>query len=135
MTSSGRKISHGEAFDTVGGVYLNARENPYHYGGSEIDAAVNHSFDSIAVAPGMTVEIRSETDALIYQGQGPYMALSSDHSESVTHVGSILRTREAQMPAWMRDYLHGIGYNFARIPLHGARFVRVTRTPGVACQQ
>jgi hypothetical protein len=75
-TISGNPPGVGEIFDSAGGVYLAAREEPYVYGvgGKEIDAAAYFSFDSIAVPPGMRAEIRGSAGNVIFSGDGPFIA-------------------------------------------------------------
>ena len=129
-------IGHGKQFDTVGGVFLNARPEPFQYqtGGGEIDLAIDATFDSVAVAPGMTVEIRDGNGVSLYNGQGPYMAIASDRAEDTTHVSDLLRQRAGQMPTWMVRHLESIGYLLPTIPMHASRWVKVAKIAGRECK-
>ena len=135
-TPAGGEIKHGATFDTVGGVYLNAADEPYRYnqGDREIDLAIDTSFDSIGVAPGMYVEVRDGNDTVMYKGQGPYLALSTDHNENVPHVAEYLRDKQNEMDPWMVTYLQDINYTLPRMPLHAARYVAVRKIKDVPCE-
>lgn len=136
-TKSGNPIGHGEVFDTVGGVYLSASDTAYEYrkGNREIDKAIDETFDSIAVAPGMRVEIRQGNGTVVYSGNGPYMANSSEriNKNSLNHIPGILRSLTDQMPKWMVQYLEARDFVLERIPLHNARYVKVSKIPDVSC--
>jgi hypothetical protein len=141
LTKSGKAVGHKETFDTVGGIYLTSRDTPYVYkqGEQEIDTAVDRSFDSIAVPPGVTVEIKNDSGALVNStGKivGPYMALSDAYQHiSRAAVAGFLRGREAQMPPWMKKYLSEKNYLLDEITLHTARSVLVTKIANVSCDQ
>lgn len=140
-TFSGNKIAPGEVFDTVGGVFLAARAEPYIYGqgGKEIDKAVDFTFDGIVVPPGMFVEIRPSADEpVIHQGQGPLIAIAG--SESGTGYGSPLTFKAkydagglAHWPQWMQDYLKESGGRVKIIPMHPGKWVKVSVVDGGRC--
>jgi hypothetical protein len=142
-TLSGHIIQSGEKFESsAGGVYLNARAEPYEYrkGGGEIDQAVETTFDSIAVTPGVSVELRKSGGQIVYQGTGPYMA-TSGHTDSAFQTW--LQSRRDKMPGWMRTYLDarsfipeilsGLSPGIGGTPTNGVVWVKVTRIPGTSC--
>jgi hypothetical protein len=139
--TSGNKIAMGEEFDTVGGVFLAARNEPYIYkqGGKEIDKAVDNTFDGIVVPPGMSVEIRpSESGAVIHQGQGPLIAIAG--SENGTGYGSPFTYKEKfdagelkHWPQWMQDFLKASDGKVKIIPMHAGKWVKVSVVEGSSC--
>lgn len=140
-TKSGNKISSGELFDTVGGVFLAARPEPYVYGegGKEIDKAVDFTFDGIVVPPGMSVEIRPAANAEpIHSGEGPLIAIAG-RSEGVGY-GSQTTFKEKyetgglkHWPQWMQDYLKNSGGQVKIIDTHPGRWVKVSVVDGGRC--
>ena len=141
LTQTGAPISHGAKFDDAGGVFLAASDTPYiyHQGGHEIDLAIDSSFDSIAVAPGMTVEIKDANGVVLYTGSGPFMAYSSDWGTNelggnMNFMISYLQSWSSKMPAWMVTYLTAKNYTLDRIPLWAGRSVKVSKIPNVPCQ-
>lgn len=137
---SGKPIAQAEVFDTVGGVFLYARNEPYVYGqgAKEIDLAVNYTFDGIVVPPGMSVDIRaSASESPIFKGEGPLIAIAGSGTEGY---GSPL-TYKAQYdggalkrwPQWMQDYLRDNEGKVKLIPLHPARWVKVSVVDGGRC--
>lgn len=135
-TTSGNPIAHGETFDTVGGTYLNSSEVPYEYGkgGGEIDAAVNSSFDSIAIAPGMEVEIRDAAGTVLLKESGPLLRLSSEYGGDISVISYYFISKQDKMPAWMKKAFVDSNWKPQRMALHSARWVKVTKTPGVPCE-
>ena len=140
-TKSGNKIETGEIFDTVGGVFLAARTEPYIYGegGKEIDKAVDATFDGIVVPPGMSVEIRpSANETPIYSGEGPLIAIAG-RSEG-TGYGSQTTFKEKfdsgglkHWPQWMQDYLKETLGQVKIIGTHSGRLVKVSVVDGGQC--
>jgi hypothetical protein len=136
LTSSGQAPSHGEIFDTVGGIYLKSRLEPYEQGkgGRELDLAIERSFDSIAVPPGLKVVIKNLEGVELYSGSGPYMALSNAYQHiSRPQVSNYLRGKESQMPPWMSKYLASINYILPELTLHTGTYVEVNKIPNVPC--
>ncbi|MBM3381722.1 MAG: hypothetical protein FJY29_04695 [Betaproteobacteria bacterium] len=139
--TSGKPIATGEKFDTVGGVFLAARAEPYVYkeGGGEIDGAVDSTFDGIVVPPGMSVEIRaSAADAPIYKGQGPLIAIAGSSSGSsygspFTYKSKYDAGELKHWPQWMQDYLSTNAGRVEIIPTHPARWVKVSVVEGGRC--
>jgi len=119
-------------------VFLNMRSEPFEYkkGAGEINAAIDSSFDSIAVAPGMKVEIKDGAGTVMYKGKGPYLALSNnyDHISNYPALSNIYRTKEAQMEPWMKAEFQRLNYVLPRLSLHAARWVKVSKLKGVACE-
>jgi hypothetical protein len=149
-TLTGNPIKTGEGFDPrAGGVFLNARAEPYEYkkGGGEIDKAVDASFDSIAVSPGVSIEMRNGSGKVIYQGNGPYIAVSSACGAPSYKVVFIewLKSRKSKMPAWMVTYLEATSFSpivlegmtsaFNADVKTGVTWVKVTKRPGVSCDK
>ncbi len=140
-TKSGNKIASGEGFDTVGGVFLAARADPYIYGegGKEIDKAVDYTFDGIVVPPGMSVEIRpSANEAPIYSGEGPLIAIAG-RSEG-TGYGTQTTFKEKyeagglkHWPQWMQDYLKEKDGQVKIIGTHPGKWVKVSVVDGGRC--
>lgn len=140
-TKSGNKISSGEVFDTVGGVFLAARPEPYVYGegGKEIDKAVDFTFDGIVVPAGMSVEIRPAANAEpIHSGSGPLIAIAG-RSEGFGY-GSQTTFKEKfeagglkHWPQWMQDYLKEKEGQVKIIDTHPGRWVKVSVVDGGRC--
>jgi hypothetical protein len=139
--SSGKPIATGEKFDTVGGVFLAARAEPYVYkqGAGEIDGAVDYTFDGIVVPPGMSVEIRaSANEAPLYKGQGPLIAIAGSNSGSgygspFTYKAKFDAGELKHWPQWMQDYLSTSAGKVEIIPTHPARWVKVSVVEGGRC--
>lgn len=139
--TSGKPIATGEKFDSVGGVFLAARAEPYVYkeGGGEIDGAVDSTFDGIVVPPGMSVEIRaSANDSPIYKGQGPLIAIAGNttgdgYGSPLTYKAKFDAGQLKHWPQWMQDYLNASGGKVEIIPTHPARWVRVSVVEGGRC--
>lgn len=135
-TTSGHKIAHGEGFDSVGGVFLEARKEPYRYGegGKEIDAAIDYTFDSIAVAPGMTVEIRDEAGNTLFKGDGPVIGGSAYYENQAYYRGKYyaVLAKRTDLPQWMSDYLK-TNTEIKTITLQAGRYVKVSTVPGTDC--
>lgn len=137
---SGKPFQAGGQFDTVGGVFLAARSAPYIYGegGKEIDKAVDYTFDGIAVPPGMSVDIRPSADATpLFSGQGPLIAIAGDLNQQAyggpfTYKGKFESGELKHWPQWMQDVLKSKG-RVEIIPLHAARWVKVSTVPGSRC--
>ncbi|MGE0174529.1 MAG: hypothetical protein AB7T49_17170 [Oligoflexales bacterium] len=147
LTLSGKPISHGETFDTAGGIYLNASDQPYlapttakenscatDEGTHDIEEAVCRTFDSIAVAPGMQVEIKGSNGAVLLNQKGPYMGVSAENGGTVDNVSEFLRGLSEKMPKWMVDYLTSTNYKLDRRNLWDARSVKVTRLSESSCE-
>lgn len=142
-TKSGNKISSGEIFDTVGGVFLAARPEPYIYGegGKEIDKAVDFTFDGIVVPPGMSVEIRpSANESPIYAGEGPLIAIAgrtegTGYGTQTTFKEKFESGGLSHWPQWMQDYLKEKDGQVKIIPTHPGRWVKVSVVDGGRCSQ
>ena len=139
LPKDGGPIIGGKTFDNVGGIFLNARDNPYEASG-ELTLAIANTFDSIAVSPGVSIEVRNGSGGvLIPTRNGPYAAYSSDYTgRSATNkaqLASNFRAVASNMPTWMRNYFsqRPVPYELDTIPLHAARWVKVTKIPGVSC--
>lgn len=140
-TKSGNKIATGEEFDTVGGVFLAARPEPYIYGegGKEIDKAVDYTFDGIVVPPGMSVEIRpSANEAPIYSGEGPLIAIAGRSEGTGYGTQSTFKEKyEAgglkHWPQWMQEYLKEKGGQVKIIGTHPGKWVKVSVVDGGRC--
>lgn len=135
-TTSGNPIAHGEGFDNVGGVFLAARAEPYVYdqGGKEIDKAVDFTFDSIMIAPGMIAELKDASGAVVFKGEGPVISGSSTYENDPEWKGkyyAALKTRK-DLPAWIKDYL-STHTEVVNINLHVARSVQVSAKSGSKC--
>lgn len=133
-TTSGNPIKHGEGFDSVGGIYLNASATPYEYGkgNRELDKAVDMSFDAIAVAPGMTVEIRNAAGDLIHKGDGPYIATSKEYGGNSGLAAKILA--KPTVPQWIVKHLGAQNNVIPQLALHPGRYVKVTKLKGKPCE-
>lgn len=137
----GQKIAPGEIFDTVGGVFLAARAEPYIYGQGqkEIDGAVNYTFDGIVVPQGMSVEIRpSANGEIIHKGQGPLIAITGTPSASGKPSSDVFKAQFEsgalrRWPQWMQDYLKETGGLVHTFQLHPARWVKVSVVDGGRC--
>lgn len=130
-TISGRPVGHGEIFDSIGGIYLEPRDQPYLDGQGEIDKAVHFTFDSIVVAPGMKAELRNLNGDIIYQGTGPVFVEATTYANQGYFEG--LKSR-SDLPKWMTDYIGSI----SAIPtadLHPVRSVKVSVVPGGPCDK
>ena len=128
-TNSGREIQHLERFDTVGGVFLQARSTPYVFGDGEIDAAVNWTFDSIAVPPNMQVEIKMGNETIAKQG--PVYAISRYYADRSRDVAQTLKNWP-DAPSWMKDYLKDRS-QVEVFRLQSARSVKVSVVEGSRC--
>jgi len=133
-----KPVGHAGRFDTVGGIYLAAREEPYIHGqgAKELDDAVKYTFDSIVVGPGMNVEIRDERKAVLYSGSGPVIGESSFYAENPTWQGKYLQRlneRKATLPSWMQKWLSDGNTPISVKNLHGARWVKVSAVAGGQC--
>lgn len=137
----GKSISTAEKFDTVGGVFLAARAEPYVYkaGGGEIDGAVDYSFDGIVVPPGMSVEIRAaDNETGIYKGQGPLVAIAgsaggSGYGSEFTYKAKFDAGNLTHWPQWMQDYLRDSSGKVQLIAMQAARWVKVSVVEGGRC--
>lgn len=138
LMEAGKPVAHGGRFDTVGGIYLAAREAPYVHGEGEkeLDDAVKWTFDSILAGPGMQAEIRDEKGTVLFTGEGPLIGESSHYAENPEWTGKYLQKllqRKASLPLWMQRLLNS-GYKLLSIKnLHGARWVKVTAVSGGQC--
>jgi hypothetical protein len=144
LTLSGNPIESGEIFDrNSGGVFLNARPEPfeYHKGGGEIDSAVDTTFDSIAVSPGVSIELRNGSGELVYSGNGPYVAISKFPNPGLA---ARLMSLKEIMPPWMSQYLsersfypellHGLNPVILEDVQLGVTWVKITRLPNTRCE-
>lgn len=140
-TKSGRPVGPGEVFDDVGGLYLAARAEPYVYGqgAGEIDRAVDTSFDSILVAPGMNVEIRDGSGNKIFEGVGPIIAEAfyeaNDPRWKPDLSGlyrKVLLQKKVTLPEWMQDWLSQ-NDKLLVVDILRARSVKVSAIPGGRC--
>ena len=134
-TTSGNPIAHGEKFDTVGGIYLTARDEPYIHGkgAKEIDLAIAQTFDGIAVAPGLHAIIKNAAGTVLADKKGPWLAQDVSYSTG-THASRMyngLKTGTG-MPKWIQDYTTE-KTSVDAIPLHSAREVLVKVAPGERC--
>jgi hypothetical protein len=129
-TTSGNSVQHGETFDTVGGVFLESREEPYEYGkgGKEIDKAIDFTFDSIAVAPNMHAVIKNGSGTVIFDGDGPMIGESAHYANDAKWTGDYYNALKARadIPKWMKDYL-AANNALEVLPLQSARSVRILR--------
>lgn len=125
--------THGKKFDTLGGVFLNARADPYVYkqGGREIDGAVNNTFDSISIAPNMKAEIRNGTGTLIAEIDGPYLGIETQYAQNATKVIAQVKDR-TDMPKWFRTLIK-TSNPIKSLKLQAARSVKVTPKTGSRC--
>lgn len=133
-TLSGNPIGHGEQFDTVGGVYLAARDQPYEYGQGdrEIDGAIDHTFDGIAIAPGMKVTIKDGSGRVLTESEGPLVAISSYYfARSAESYWNTLKTK-TDLPNWMNQLVNDRALP-SNINLQPARSVKVEAIPGSDC--
>jgi hypothetical protein len=129
----GQVISHGSRFDRIGGVFLAAREKPYVYGGGVIDEAVDGTFDSIAIAPGMRAEIRDGGGGLLFEGDGPILGVETRYHNLLGSDKFQQLKSNSKLPSWMQKYsLNHSG--FKSIPLQKARWVKVTSINGQLCE-
>ena len=139
-TLDGQPIRHNSKFQVRGGgVYLQARDTPYVYeqGDRELDDAINLTFDTIAVAPGMSFEIKNENNETIFSGEGPIIAMSQKLVDSLP--ASIDRLGEytndlknnPKLPSWMKQIVDAneiqVGF------LNKGRSVLVEAVPGKQC--
>lgn len=133
-TTSGNPIKHGEGFDSVGGIYLKASSTPYEYGkgNRELDKAVDQSFDAIAVAPGMTVEIRNAAGDVIHKGDGPYIATSNEYGGNSGLAALMLA--KPTVPQWMVKHLAAQNNVIPQLALHPGRYVKVSKIKGKTCE-
>jgi hypothetical protein len=136
LTTSGNPIAHGEGFDNVGGVFLEASTTPYQYGqgAKEIDQAVDSTFDSILVAPGMHAVLKDAAGTVLFDGEGPLVAGSAYYENQNKWKGkyrAALLTR-TDLPQWITDYLNA-NANVASLTLHSARYVLVSSIKNSDC--
>jgi hypothetical protein len=140
-TLSGESIKTGQKFSTnTGGVFLNAQEQPFVFqqGQREIDVAIDRSLDSIAIAPGMSVEIRNRKGEVKFQKNGPYVAITPE-----TFLPAEFHARRLAnlMPDWFRQFLEQHNYNVPQeLPRQGfipsdevVGWIKVSRVPGTSC--
>ena len=136
-TKSGKPVAHNEIFDDVGGKFIAARAEPYIYqeGGKEIDAPVDWSFDSIAIAPGMRALIKDAAGNILFEKDGPAFRLSSDYGNHGAWVGALIdyKAKVAEYPEWMQKILKDTNFTPERTPLHAAKWLQVTKIPGERC--
>jgi hypothetical protein len=138
LMEAGKPVAHGGRFDTVGGIYLAARETPYVHGEGEkeLDDAVKWTFDSILAGPGMHAEIHDEKGTVLFTGEGPLVGESSHYAEDPQWTGKYLEKllqRKASLPLWLQRLLNS-GYKPVSIKnLHGARWVKVSAVTGGQC--
>ncbi len=136
-TKTGEPVGHSQTFDDVGGVFLQARSEPYVVGegGKEIDLAVARTFDSIAIAPGMHAEVRDAGGAILFQGDGPEFIYSSDYGTHalIFQASTFMQTNITAYPDWMQTILKAKNFLPERKPLHAARSVLVKKIPGKRC--
>ncbi len=149
LPKSGGAPTHGASFDDVGGVFLKSSETPYEYhkGAGEINAAVDSSFDSIVIPPGVEVEIRRGNGQVITKTKGPYMAYADYYGaqfKSSAYLANVLKDAESKMPPWFKKYLTEKNYNIDLLnlftsvtpgDLSNAHYVKVTKIPWVPCDQ
>ena len=130
-----KMIKHGQRFDDVGGIFLSGRDAPYLSTGSEIKQAVDWTFDSIAVAPGMAVEILDSKNQVLLKDKGPLFMLSSDYGNrpELPIVAAYYAANQARFPKWMQEILIKNNNQLNRIPLHAAVSVKVSNVPGEGC--
>jgi hypothetical protein len=133
-TNSGNPVGPGERFDAVGGIYLAARSQPYVAGGGEIDAAIAGTFDSIVVAPGMSVEIRNAQGAVLFKGNGPFIGESDAYPQYAGMYFNLLKTTSG-LPKWMNDYV-AARTAVEMVPgLQTATWVKVSVIPKSRCDK
>ena len=146
-TKSGKPIGHGEIFDDVGGIFLDARAEPYVSQisgtncsmnssapppGKELDQAILCTFDTIAVAPGMHAVIKSTNGTTIYESDGPFIGVSDGHPEYGGPYFSLLKTSN-MLTAWMDAYIKGLTSIKQIVGLQASRSVHVTAIKGDVC--
>lgn len=134
---SGGDPNPGEAFDGAGGVYLAPRADPYVYGqgGKEIDGAIRHTFDGIAIPPDVKATIRAASGVVLVEKTGPWLAQATFYSAQPAFANKMaegLRAASATMPAWVNDFLTREGRVDAA-DLYQAREVSVSAVPGGRC--
>lgn len=138
-TSSGKPIAPGELFDTVGGIYLAARAAPYVHmqGKKELDRAIEMTFDSLVVPPGMEVEIKDAAGKLLFKTQGPFYGISSFYAQHVGMVYGVLAKND-QIPAWLKEHVKSLEKD-KKVPavpsLQQGRSVLVKEVPGSSCHK
>ncbi|MCX6117394.1 MAG: hypothetical protein NT027_07630 [Proteobacteria bacterium] len=148
-TKSGKPIGHGEAFDEVGGVFLEARAEPYTAQatplvgmarssknpepGKEIEQAIIWTFDSIAIAPGMHAVVKSGTGNILYQGDGPFIGVSGEHGRFSSEYYQRLKVSNS-LTDWMSTYVKNVQRIQIISSLHDARSVQVVAIKGGICE-
>jgi hypothetical protein len=131
------ELGQGVIVDSVGGIILQARDEPYTYkaGGREIDGAVNNTFDSILVPPGMHVEIRDGSGGVVIDTDGPVIVESEFYayqSEFIGRYHNTLSSQSGRIPSWMTDYVTN-NPSLRVAPLQKARSVKVSTVAGTKC--
>jgi hypothetical protein len=131
-TKSGNPIGHGEYFDDVGGVYLEARKEPYEYGKGKkyIDTAVKWTFDGIAIAPDMHALIKNSSGKVLIDSDGPIIAMSQHYAGRKKWYTDLLKSNP-NIPLWMTSYVENDEIKV--IKLQSARYVKVTPIAGSSC--
>jgi hypothetical protein len=147
-TILGNPAKHGENFDSTGGIFLGPSDQAYQapigpfnascasqIGESDIEQAVcGDSIDSLAVAPGIHVEMSDGNGNILIQEDGPYMAIANDGGSNQTIVADFVRQRSSVMPEWMKTYLSANGFSIAERLMWETRSVKVTAIPGSGCE-
>jgi hypothetical protein len=133
QTTSGNPIGHGESFDTVGGVFLEANEEAYEKGKGDklIDAAIKSSFDGIVIAPGMHALIKDADGKKLADEDGPYIGISQYYASLYQASYTNKIKSSTSMPEWMKDVANTNGLQV--ILLQSATYVKVTPIAGEAC--
>lgn len=148
-TISGNPVGHGETFDEVGGVYLEARNEAYTSNavpmtnlvrnssrpevGHEIDRAINWTFDSIAVAPGMHVVIKALSGNVVFETDGPFIGVSGEHGRFSSEYFQRLKA-STSITQWMTSYLNTVTSIQQITGLHNSQSVQVRAIPGGECE-
>lgn len=131
------QVEHGKVFDNVGGIFLAASDTPYEFGVGEklIDSAVNNTFDSILVAPGMHVLIKNADGVVLFDGPGPVISGSATYENRSDFRGlyyKALKTIANDLPQWMANYLNE-HTEVKSLPLWDARYVKISTVYGSQC--
>jgi hypothetical protein len=131
-TQSGDPATHGESFDTVGGIYLEAREEPYEHGKGEklIDEAIRWTFDGIVIAPGMHAIVKDGSGNILADTDGPYVAMSQFYAGHKTNYTNNLKANQG-LPDWMKTHIETNDVQI--IKLQSARYVQVSPIAGEDC--
>lgn len=144
QTQSGQPITHGATFDPVGGVYLNARNDTYEYGkgAKEIDLAIDKTFDSIAITPGVKLKVWNQSGQVVLDRAGPAMMLSKDYEDknpsgvpAAVTLAPTFKDRAKVMPEWMQKLMIDADYKLPQVSgMHTWKKVLVTRIQGTPCR-